>query len=121
MTAHVDGLNDAEPPIVGRGSGRRENAVGRLEVQLYSGPEGCVAQFFGDLVDQTRMVVREIGEILRNDARVALDLSGVTSFDHLGLAAALALVDTVRSSGGRVTIGGETCDMPVCSEREAAL
>ena len=71
-------------------------------------PGACVARFFGDLVGQTRMVVQETEEILRNDARVVLDFSGVTSFDNLGLEAALGLVDTVRSSGGRVTIGGET-------------
>jgi ABC-type transporter Mla MlaB component len=121
MTAHVDGLNTAETMTIGRGSGRLENAAGRLEVQLYSGPDRCVVQFFGDLVDQTRMVVREIGEIVRNDARVVLDLSGVTSFDNLGLEAALELVDTVRSSGGRVTIGGETCDRPDRFVREATL
>jgi hypothetical protein len=121
MTAHVNGLNNAETTATGSGSGRLANPGGRLEVQLYSGPEGCVAQFFGDLVDQTSMVVREIGEILRNDARVVLDLSGVTSFDNLGLEAALGLVDAVRSAGGRVTIGGETCDRPDRSVREATL
>jgi hypothetical protein len=121
MTAHVDGFKNAESITIGRGSGRLENAVGRLEVQLYSGPDGCVAQFLGDLVDQTRIVVREIGEIIRNDARVVLDLSGVTSFDTLGLEAALGLVDTVRSSGGRVTIGAETFDKPDRFVREATL
>ena len=89
------------------GSNRRENAIGRLEVQLLSGPDGCVARVFGDLVGKTRMVLWEIGEILRNDASVVLDFSGVTSFDNLGLEAALCLVDTVRASGGRVTIGCE--------------
>jgi hypothetical protein len=109
MKAHAEGLDSARRKTTGRGPGRIENALGRLEVQLFSGPDGCVARFFGDLVDQTRMVVREIEEILRHDARVTLDFSGVTSFDNLGLEAALGLMDTVRSSGGRLTIGGETC------------
>ena len=107
MAARADGLDGARTMTTGRGPGRIETALGRLEVQLFSGPDGCVARFFGDLVDQTRMVVREIEEILRHDARVTLDFSGVTSFDNLGLEAALGLMDTVRSSGGRVTIGGE--------------
>ena len=108
MTVHADGLNSTRTRTTGRGPGRIENPIGRLEVQLFSGPGGCVARFFGDLVCQTRMVVREIEEILRNDARVVLDFSGITSFDNLGLEAALGLVDTVRSSGGRVTIGDKT-------------
>ena len=97
---------------MGPGRGPMENAIGRLEVRLFSGPDGCVARFFGDLVGQTRMVVREIEEILRHDARVVVDFSGVTSFDNLGLEAALGLLDTVRSFGGKVTIGGETCKGP---------
>ena len=108
MRVHADGLNSSRTTATGRDPGRMENPVGWLEVQLFSGSGECVARFFGDLVGQTRMVVREIGEILRNDARVVLDFSGVTSFDNLGLEAALGLVDTVRSSGGRVTIGDES-------------
>ncbi len=50
----------------------------------------------------------EVKEILRNDARVVLDFSCVTSFDNLGLEAALGLVETVRSSGGRVSVGDKT-------------
>ena len=87
-----------------------ERVIGRLEVQLLSGPDGCVARVFGDLVGKTRMVLWEIGEILRNDASVVLDFSGVTGLDNLGLEAALGPVDTVRSSGGRVTIGGESAE-----------
>lgn len=45
---------------------------------------------------------------LSDDARVVLDFSGVTSFDNLGLEAALGLVETVRSSGGRVSVGDKT-------------
>ena len=85
-----------------------ENSIARLEVQLFSGPGGCIARFFGDLVGQTRMVVQEIEVILCNDARVVLDFSGVTSFDNLGLEAALGVVNMVRSAGGWVTIGSET-------------
>lgn len=107
MTVHADGLHGARTMTTGRGPDRMENPIVRLEVQLFSGLDGCVARFFGDLVGQTRMVLWEIGEILRNDASVVLDFSGVTSFDNLGLEAALGLVDTVRSSGGRVTISGE--------------
>ena len=108
VTAQPEGLENARTSTQGGGEDRMKNALGRLEVQLFSGPDGCVARFVGDLVDQTRMVLRETGEILRNDARVALDFSGVTSFDHLGLEAALGLVDTVRSSGGTIAIGSET-------------
>jgi anti-anti-sigma regulatory factor len=71
-----------------------------LEVHLVSGPEGCVARFTGDLIEETRSVVWGVEEILRNDARVVLDLSGITSFDAHGLEAALALMDAVRSVGG---------------------
>ena len=35
------------------------------------------------------MVVQVIEEILRNEARVVLDISGVTTFDNVGLEAAL--------------------------------
>ena len=59
MTAHADGLNSARTMTTGRGPGRTENPIGRLEVQLFTGPGGCIACFFGDLVGQTRMVVRE--------------------------------------------------------------
>jgi hypothetical protein len=107
VTAHADGLMSSRTKTARRGPDGSESVIGRLEVQLLSGPDGCVARFFGDLVGKTRMVLWEIGEILRNDASVVLDFSGVTSFDNLGLEAAFGLVDTVRSSGGRVTIGCE--------------
>jgi hypothetical protein len=107
VTAHTDGLMSSRTMIARRSPDGSESVIGRLEVQLLSGPDGCVARFFGDLVGKTGMVLWEIGEILRNEASVVLDFSGVTSFDNLGFEAVLGLVDMVRSSGGRATIGCE--------------
>ena len=107
MTPQANDLMSSRPMTGRRSPDESERVIGRLEVQLLSGPNGCVARVFGDLIGKTRMVLWEIGEILRNDASVVLDFSGVTSFDNLGLEAALCLVDTVRASGGRVTIGCE--------------
>jgi hypothetical protein len=81
--------------------------LGRLEVQLISGPEGCRARFAGDLIEGTRAAVWGVEQILLHDARVVVDLSGITSFDSLGLEAALGLMDAVRSFGGKLTIGDE--------------
>jgi anti-anti-sigma regulatory factor len=69
-------------------------------VQLLSGPDGCLARFAGDLIEETRSVVWGVEEILRHDVKVVLDLSGITSFDGHGLEAALGLMDAVRSYGG---------------------
>jgi len=82
-------------------------ATGQLEVHLLSGPNGCLARFVGDLIGETRGAIWGVEEILLHDARVAMDLSGVTSFDCLGLEAALGLMDAVRLFGGVLTIGDE--------------
>jgi hypothetical protein len=79
---------------------RIDDDSGLLEVHLVSGPDGCLARFIGDLIEDTRSVVWGVEEILRNDVRVVLDLSGITSFDSYGLEAALGLMDAVRSFGG---------------------
>jgi hypothetical protein len=65
-----------------------ESSIGRLEMQLSAGQmDAC--PILWDLVDRTRMVVQVIEEILRNEARVVLDISGVTTFDNVGLEGAL--------------------------------
>lgn len=86
--------------FVSRDRGPSDDDSGLLEVHLVSGPDGCHARFIGDLIEETRSVVWGVEEILRNDVRVVLDLSGITSFDGYGLEAALGLMDAVRSFGG---------------------
>jgi len=87
-------------PLVGHDSDSADDNSGLLEVRLVSGPYGCLARFTGDLIEETRIVVWGVEEILRHDVRVVLDLSGITSFDGDGLEAALELMDAVRSFGG---------------------
>jgi hypothetical protein len=86
--------------LVSRERDAIEHDAGLLEVQLLSGPDGCLARFAGDLIEETRSVVWGVEEILRHDVKVVLDLSGITSFDGHGLEAALGLMDAVRSYGG---------------------
>jgi hypothetical protein len=86
--------------LVGHDSDSADDNSGLLEVRLVSGPDGCLARFTGDLIEETRIVVWGVEEILRHDVRVVLDLSGITSFDGDGLEAALELMDAVRSFGG---------------------
>jgi hypothetical protein len=86
--------------LVGHDSDSADDNAGLLEVRLVSGPDGCFARFTGDLIEETRIVIWGVEEILRHDVRVVLDLSGITSFDGDGLEAALELMDAVRSFGG---------------------
>jgi hypothetical protein len=86
--------------LVGQDPDSADGNSGLLEVRLVSGPDGCLARFTGDLIEETRIVVWGVEEILRHDVRVVLDLSGITSFDGDGLKAALELMDAVRSFGG---------------------
>jgi hypothetical protein len=90
--------------LVGHDRASVEDNAGLLEVQLISGPEGCLARFTGDLIEETRSVLWGVEEILLHDVRVVLDLSGISSFDSSGLEAALGLMDAVRSAGGSLKI-----------------
>jgi hypothetical protein len=100
---HNDG--SSQDRLTSHDRGVTDEHAGLLEVQLLSGPDGCFARFAGDLVEDTRAVIWGVEEILLHDARVVLDLSGITSFDGRGLEAALALMDAVRSFGGTLMIG----------------
>jgi ABC-type transporter Mla MlaB component len=91
--------------LVGRDRDSAGEQDGLLEVQLVSGPNGCLARFTGDLIEETRGVVWGVEQVLLHDARVVLDLSGITSFDSRGLEAALRLMDAVRTFGGTLMIG----------------
>lgn len=93
--------------LVGHDRDPAEDSPGFLEVQLISGPDGCLARFTGDLIEETRNVVWGVEEILLHDVRVVLDLSGISSFDTSGLGAALSLMDAVRSAGGTLKIADE--------------
>ena len=104
MKLYSKELGSVELRRLERGSGQ-EN-IELLEVHLVSGPDGCVARFKGELTEQTQNVVWGVEEILLHDARVVLDLSGITSFDSRGLEAALGLMDAVRSFGGTLLISG---------------
>ena len=95
-------LNNAR--LVGHDRNSAEDDAGLLEVQLISGPDGCLARFTGDLIEETQNVLWGVEEILLHDVRVVLDLSGISSFDSSGLEAALRLMDAVRSAGGNLKI-----------------
>ena len=80
---------------------REQTASGRLL------PGSCQSGLFAGRLTPP-MSPKSEATSLSDDARVVLDFSGVTSFDNLGLEAALGLVETVRSSGGRVSVGDKT-------------
>jgi ABC-type transporter Mla MlaB component len=85
-----------------------------LEIELVGIANGCLARLSGDLVSETRAVLWGIEPMLANEARVALDLSGVTSVDGAGLEAALRLMYAVHTFGGTVTFGGERTSCDAC-------
>jgi ABC-type transporter Mla MlaB component len=78
-----------------------------LRIELVEGPRGCLARLSGDLVGETSACLWSIEPMLINEARVALDLSGITSIDGAGLEAALRLMGAIHAFGGRLTIGHE--------------
>ena len=78
-----------------------------LQIELAECSDGCLAMFRGDLVAETTGALWGVEPILVNEARVALDLSGVTSVDRAGLEAALGMVGVLHTTGGRISIWGE--------------
>jgi ABC-type transporter Mla MlaB component len=76
-----------------------------LRIELVEGPRGCLVRFSGDLVGDTSVCLWSIEPMLINEARVTLDLSGITSIDVAGLEAALRLMGAIHAFGGRLTIG----------------
>jgi len=95
----------------GRAIARSENAADKeaplLEIELMEIANGCLARLSGDLVSETRAALWSIEPMLANEARVALDVSGVTSIDGSGLEAALRLMHAVHIFGGTVTLGDD--------------
>jgi ABC-type transporter Mla MlaB component len=89
-----------------------------LKIELVEIANGCLARVSGDLVSETRAGLWGIEPMLANEARVALDLSGVTSVDGAGLEAVLRLMHAVHTFGGTVTFGRErtsrgSCDLGI--------
>jgi ABC-type transporter Mla MlaB component len=78
-----------------------------LQIELLESPSGCLARLSGDLVGETTAGLWSIEPMLTNEARVVLDLSGITTIDSAGLEATLRLMDAIRNFGGRLTIGHE--------------
>src|ERR1700744_5584005 len=103
----VDGPSDVLTKASKRGSSPFLEETSGFEVQLSSGFDGCFVQFAGALNTQARMILWELGAFLAHEVRVEFDFSGVASFDGPGLEAGLGLMDTVRSFGGRTTIGSD--------------
>ena len=89
------------------------NEAPLLEIELMEISHGCLARLSGDLVAETRAGWWSIEPMLANEARVALDVSGVTSIDGPGLEAALRLMHAVHTFGGTVTFGSERCSRKV--------
>jgi ABC-type transporter Mla MlaB component len=87
--------------------GKPDHVAPLLEIELMEIANGCLARFSGDLVSETAAGVWSIEPMLANEARVALDVSGVTSIDGSGLEAALRLMHAVHTCGGTVTFGTE--------------
>jgi ABC-type transporter Mla MlaB component len=77
----------------------------KLEIELIDGPLGCIALLTGDLLAETQVGLWSVEPILLNEVAVSLDLSGVTTIDSVGLAAILALISSVQSSGRALSIG----------------
>ena len=100
------------------------NEAPLLEIELMEISHGCLARLSGDLVAETRVGLWSIEPMLANEARVALDVSGVTSIDGPGLEAALRLMHAVHTFGGTVTLGSERCsrkaEAPVSAPYDAA-
>jgi ABC-type transporter Mla MlaB component len=92
------------------------NEAPLLEIELMEISQGCLARLSGDLVAETRAGLWSIEPMLANEARVALDVSGVTSIDGPGLEAALRLMHAVHAFGGTVTLGSERCSRKVSLE-----
>jgi ABC-type transporter Mla MlaB component len=89
------------------------NEAPLLEIELMEISQGCLARLSGDLVAETRTGLWSIEPMLANEARVALDFSGVTSIDGSGLEAALGLMYAAHAFGGTVTFGSERCSRKV--------
>jgi ABC-type transporter Mla MlaB component len=102
-----------------------DKATPLLEIELMEIANGCLARLSGDLVAETRAGLWTIEPMLANEARVSLDVSGVTSIDGSGLEAALRLMNAVHTSGGTVTFGCEQSSRemglgaPVTAPRDA--
>ena len=92
------------------------NEAPLLEIELMEISHGCLARLSGDLVAETRAGLWSIEPMLANEARVALDFSGVTSIDGSGLEAALGLMYAAHAFGGTVTFGSERCSRKVSLE-----
>jgi ABC-type transporter Mla MlaB component len=92
------------------------NEAPLLEIELMEISHDCLARLSGDLVAETRAGLWSIEPMLANEARVALDVSGVTSIDGPGLEAALRLMHAVHAFGGTVTLGSERCSRKVSLE-----
>jgi ABC-type transporter Mla MlaB component len=86
-------------------SGQEELDDPLLQVELAESPCGYLARLKGDLVAETVGVLWGVEPLLRNEARICLDLSGVTAVDPAGLKAALTLVQALHAFGGRLTLG----------------
>ena len=73
---------------IGRAVARSEIAVDKeaplLEIELMEIANGCLARLSGDLVSETRAALWSIEPMLANEARVALDVSGVTYHRRVG-------------------------------------
>jgi hypothetical protein len=78
-----------------------------LEIELAESSEGFLARFVGVIVAETAAVVRSIEPMLINEARVILDFCGVTGMDGAGLQAAVKLLDSVYTFGGRLIVAEE--------------
>ena len=92
------------------------NEAPLLEIELMEISHGCLARLSGDLVAETRAGLWSIEPILANEARAALDVSGVMSIDGPGLEAALRLMHALHTFGGSVTFGSERCSRKVSLE-----
>lgn len=79
-----------------------------LEIELLEDTSGgCLARMSGHLVGETASALWSIEPMMANEARVVLDLSGVTTIDSAGLEATVRLMDAIRAFGGSLTIGSE--------------
>src|ERR1700722_19909662 len=99
------------------GGRSRDQTTPLLQIGLRENAYGCVVQLTGDLIGDTSAGLFSIEPMLANEARVALDLSGVTSIDGAGLEATVRLIDAIHTFGGRLTIG---CQHPSTTALEGS-
>jgi ABC-type transporter Mla MlaB component len=86
----------------------RSDEAPLLEIELLEDASGgCLARMSGHLVGETASALWSIEPMMANEARVVLDLSGVTTIDSAGLEATVRLMDAIRAFGGSLTIGSE--------------